>query len=144
MASWFTRFNDSAPSANRFGPLEWKVLETLWHATGEASVRDLQPQFPDIAYTTLMTTLDRLFRKGVLSRTKQGRAFFYSPRLTKPEFESARVASALRVALRSDSAAVGPLMSYFVEAVSNRDRDLLDELEALVRARRAEIELKRS
>jgi hypothetical protein len=35
-------------------------------------------------------------------------------------------------------------MSYFVEAVSNRDHDLLDELEALVRARRAEIELKRS
>ena len=144
MASWFTRFNDAAPSADRFGPLEWKVLETLWQAAGEASVRDLQPQFPDIAYTTLMTTLDRLFRKGVLSRTKQGRAFFYSPRLSKPEFESARVASALRVALTSDSAAVGPLMSYFVEAVSNRDRDLLDELEALVRARRAEIEHDRS
>jgi predicted transcriptional regulator len=124
--------------------LEWKVLETLWQATSEASVRDLQPQFPDIAYTTLMTTLDRLYRKGVLSRTKQGRAFFYSPRLSKPEFESARVASALRVALKGDDAALGPLMSYFVEAVSNRDHDLLDELEALVRARRAEIELKRS
>jgi predicted transcriptional regulator len=107
-------------------------------------VRDLQPEFPDIAYTTLMTTLDRLFRKGVLVRTKQGRAFFYSPRLSKPEFESARVASALRVALRSDSAAVGPLMSYFVEAVSNRDHELLDDLEALVRARRAEIEHERS
>jgi predicted transcriptional regulator len=144
MTNWFTRFNDSPQAADRFGPLEWKVLETLWQATSEASVRDLQPQFPDIAYTTLMTTLDRLYRKGVLSRTKQGRAFFYSPRLSKPEFESARVASALRVALKGDDAALGPLMSYFVEAVSNRDHDLLDELEALVRARRAEIELKRS
>jgi predicted transcriptional regulator len=144
MTNWFTRFNDSPQAADRFGPLEWKVLETLWQATSEASVRDLQPQFPDIAYTTLMTTLDRLYRKGVLSRMKQGRAFFYSPRLSKPEFESARVASALRVALKGDDAALGPLMSYFVEAVSNRDHDLLDELEALVRARRAEIELKRS
>lgn len=144
MTNWFTRFNDSPQAADRFGPLEWKVLETLWQATSEASVRDLQPQFPDIAYTTLMTTLDRLYRKGVLSRTKQGRAFFYSPRLSKPEFESARVASALRVALKGDDAALGPLMSYFVEAVSNRDHDLLDELEALVHARRAEIELKRS
>jgi predicted transcriptional regulator len=138
MATWFTRFNDSPQPADRFGPLEWKVLETLWQTTSEASVRDLQPQFPDIAYTTLMTTLDRLYRKGVLTRTKQGRAFFYSPRLSKPEFESARVA------LKGDEAALGPLMSYFVEAVSDRDHDLLDELEALVRARRAEIELKRS
>ena len=48
-----------------------------------ASVRDLTPGFPDIAYTTLMTTLDRLHRKGVLDREKQGRAFVYRPRLTQ-------------------------------------------------------------
>lgn len=144
MHSWFSRLNASTSAAARFGPLEWKVLEAMWQTPGEASVRDLQPHFPDIAYTTLMTTLDRLYRKGVLARTKQGRAFFYSQRLTRSEFESARVASALRVALKRDDAALGPLMSYFVEAVSDRDHDLLDELEALVRARRAEIELKRS
>ena len=42
-------------------------------------VRELTPDFPDIAYTTLMTTLDRLYRKGVLAREKQGRAFVYRP-----------------------------------------------------------------
>src|ERR1022692_107037 len=134
MPSWFTRLHDSPSATGRFGPLEWKVLEALWQAPGEASVRDLQPQLPDIAYTTLMTTLDRLYRKGVLARSKQGRAFLYSPRLTRPQFESARVASALRVALNGDDAALVPLMSFFVEAVSDRDHDLLDELEALVRA----------
>jgi len=144
MPSWFSRLNDPAPNSSRFGPLEWKVLESLWQLGGNASVRDLQPQFQDIAYTTLMTTLDRLHRKGVLTRTKQGRAFFYSPRLTRPEFESARAANALSVALNGDDAALVPLLSFFVEAVSNRDHDLLDELEALVRARRAEIDLKRS
>jgi predicted transcriptional regulator len=144
MPSWFARFNESAPTTGRFGPLEWRVLETLWHQSRASSVRDLQPEFPDIAYTTLMTTLDRLYRKGVLLRSKQGRAFFYQPRLTRPEFESARVASALRVALEGNDAALVPLMSYFVDAVSDRDHDLLDELEALVRARRAEIEGKRS
>ena len=144
MPSWFARFNESSSTSGRFGPLEWRVLETLWNRATEASVRDLQPEFSEIAYTTLMTTLDRLYRKGVLLRTKQGRAFFYQPRLTRPEFESARVANALLVALKGDDASLVPLMSYFVEAVSDRDHELLDELEALVRARRAEIEGRRS
>ena len=42
--------------------------------------RDLQPQFPGVAYTTLMTTLDRLFREGTLTRVKSGRAFYYTPK----------------------------------------------------------------
>ena len=62
-----------------FGPLEIRVLEALWARGTAAAVSDLQPQFPGVAYTTLMTTLDRLFRKGTLSRFKSGRAFFYQP-----------------------------------------------------------------
>ena len=143
MTSWFARLTDAAPTG-RFGPLEWRVLESLWRRGDSACVRDLQPQFPDIAYTTLMTTLDRLFRKGVLDRVKRGRAFVYEPRLSRPEFESARAATALRTALAGHDAALTPLMSFFVEAVSARDHDLLDELEALVRARRAEVERQRS
>ena len=125
------------------GPLERRVLEALWTRGTAGSVRDLTADFPDIAYTTLMTTLDRLHRKGMLERTKQGRAFLYQPRLTRAEFESSRAADAMRLALARDQASLGPLLSYFVEAVGDRDRELLDELEALVRARRAEIEGKR-
>ena len=58
-----------------FGTLELRVLEALWHRSDAASVRDLQAEFPATAYTTLMTTLDRLHRKGVLDRMKAGRAF---------------------------------------------------------------------
>lgn len=143
MTSWFTRLTDSV-SSSRFGPLEWRVLECLWQRPEPGSVRDLQPQFPEIAYTTLMTTLDRLFRKGVLTRVKRGRAFLYETALTRPEFESARAADALRTAIASDEASLTPLMSFFVDAVSERDSELLDELEALVRTRRAELESKRS
>ena len=64
----------------RLGPLERRVLEVLWGRDREARVRDLQPSFPEIAYTTLMTTLDRLHRKGVLYRVPEGRAFAYRPR----------------------------------------------------------------
>jgi len=135
--SWFSRTSESNQAP--FGPLEWRVLSALWDQGTPASVRDLQPAFPEIAYTTLMTTLDRLFRKGVLTRAKQGRAFFYQPKLSRQEFDSTRATQALRVALDGDAAAVESLMSFFVEAVGNRDRELLDELEALVRTRRAEL-----
>ena len=126
------------------GKLERQVLEEIWRFEGEVSVRDVYRSFGErVAYTTLMTTLDRLHRKKMLDRIKHGRAFFYAARLTRQEFESSRAADALRVALSGDSTALTPLLSFFVQAVSDRDHDLLDELEALVKARRNEIEQQR-
>jgi predicted transcriptional regulator len=130
----------TAPSP--FGPLEWRVLEALWDRGAEASVRDLQPKFPEIAYTTLMTTLDRLHRKGVLDRAKHGRAFRYAACHTRAELESSLAAGALRAAIHGDEATLRPLMSFFVDAVGERNDDLLTELETLIRARRAELEQK--
>jgi predicted transcriptional regulator len=141
--SLLSRFTRPRRHTDPFGPLEWRTLEVLWKRQAPASVRDLQASFPDAAYTTLMTTLDRLYRKGALTRAKQGRAFYYLPALTRAEFEAARAADALRAALASDPTALGPLMSFFVEAVGDRDRELLDDLEALVRSRRADLENKR-
>jgi predicted transcriptional regulator len=143
MTSWFARPMDASRDTGRLGPLEWRVLEALWSRTTVASVRDLQPEFAEIAYTTLMTTLDRLYRKGVLRREKSGRAFLYQPRLSRAEFESARATAAVRMALAADDESAGLLLSFLVQAVSDRDHELLEELEALVRARRAEIEGKR-
>jgi predicted transcriptional regulator len=121
MPSWTSHFNAQAPTPGRLGPLERRVLEALWTRSTDASVRDLQPAFPDIAYTTLMTTLDRLYRKGALV-----------------EFDSARAAAALRSALEDEHASLAPLLSFLVDAVGERDAELLDELEALVRRHRAE------
>jgi predicted transcriptional regulator len=136
--SWLSQSNRQP--VGPFGPLEWRVLLALWNRADAVSVRDLQSDFPDTAYTTIMTTLDRLHRKGVLERRKEGRAFYYRPYLTRPAFESARAAEAVRVALSGDDATVGPLLSALVDVVTDRDRELLDDLEALVRSRRAEIE----
>ena len=127
-------------ASGRLGPLEWRVLEALWQRESAASVRDLQPGFPEIAYTTLMTTLDRLHRKGMLAREKHGRAFLYRPELTRPQFESARAADAFRVAFEGGGSLA---VSYFIQAVGDHDRDLLDELETLVKAHRAEVRSKR-
>ena len=121
-----------------FGALELRVLEALWRRGREATVRDLIDEFPAAAYTTLMTTLDRLHRKGVLTRRKDGRAFAYAPVSTRQELESRLVTRALQPLLLGDTAE--PILSCLVEAVSRQDERLLDELERLVKAKRKEQE----
>jgi len=123
-----------------FGPLELQVLEALWEARRQATVRDLSASFPGVAYTTLMTTLDRLYKKGVLSRKKTGRAFLYAPVADRERLEQMLAAEALDAILGSfaSRSSIRPILSTFVEAVSRRDELFLDELEDLVRARRRE------
>jgi predicted transcriptional regulator len=121
-----------------FGPLERRVLEALWSRNGEASVRELLAGFPEIAYTTLMTTLDRLYKKGALARRRSGRAFLYAPVSGGELLEAAVGAKALDALLASFSSPVAtrPLLTSFVDAVSRRDELALDELEKALRARR--------
>jgi predicted transcriptional regulator len=119
-----------------FGSLERAVLEALWRASRSVSVRELQSAFPDLAYTTLMTTLDRLHKKGVLQRERAGRAFLYAPRFTR-ELLYARLAEEAIAALLGDAGpGARPVLSCFVEAVTRRDAVLLEELERLVREAR--------
>ena len=122
-----------------FGPLEIRVLQALWARHAPACVKDLQPEFPGVAYTTLMTTLDRLFRKGTLSRAKSGRAFYYQPKATRDQLLSDLAGSAFATMLPGDTSAARPILSMFVDTVGRRDEAMLDELEALVRERRLEL-----
>src|SRR4029453_19205475 len=81
-----------ALSRNRLAPalgsLERRVLDSLWRREGFASVREVSEDFPDSAYTTLMTTLDRLFRKGLLARERAGRASLYRPLFPRRALEA--------------------------------------------------------
>ena len=120
-----------------FGPLEARVLDALWSVGGSATVRTLQPQFPATAYTTLMTTLERLHRKGVLAREKDGRAFIYQHRWSREDLLS-RLANERLGALIAPDPALQPLVSFFVDAVTRRDSEVLDQLERLIARRREE------
>lgn len=120
-----------------FGPLEARVLESLWILDRPVTVRELQPHFATMAYTTLMTTLDRLHRKGVLERDKVGRAFAYRHRWTRPDL-LARLAGETLGALIGPDPALQPLVSFFVDAVTKRDVEVLAELERLIARRREE------
>ena len=118
------------------GPLELRVIEELWARGAATTVRDLVVAFPGVAYTTLMTTADRLFRKGLLVREREGRAFRYRPRWSRDELDLQRASTALATWLVEDSRTLKPLISLFVDEVSRRDESMLDELERLIRRKK--------
>lgn len=118
------------------GPLEREVLEMMWQR-GEACVRDVHVAFDErLAYTTLMTTLDRLHKKGFLTRRKEGRAFFYSPRLSATELEQSFTRRAIDSLLGRGAEGVEPLLACIVDAVTEHDRELLDELDRLIQEKK--------
>lgn len=94
------------------------------------------------AYTTVMTTLDRLFKKGLLERRKDGRAFVYSVKYSLEEMERGVAADVVDRLLNSSVNAAEPVLACIVDSVSERDVQLLDELERLVREKRSELEKK--
>jgi predicted transcriptional regulator len=124
-----------AASPGQLGPLEQRLLEALW-VRGTATVRELlQDGQLDLAYTTVMTTLDRLFKKNLLTRDLEGRAFRYMPRFTREELRREAAGEAFRQLLDASPAASMPL-SYLVEILSERDTQLLDDLWRVVEAKR--------
>ncbi len=115
------------------------MLEEVW-ARGTATVRELIADGRlNVAYTTAMTTLDRLYKKQLLSRSAEGRAFRYAPRVTREELQRTAAGQAIRQLLASGSSTLLPL-SYLVEAVTQHDIDLLDELQQLVENKRRELQ----
>ena len=141
LAAFFVRgFRRPAEVAEQvLGALEREVMELLWNRARESTVAEVRAELGrDAAYTTLMTTLDRLYRKGLLARRKDGRAFRYSPRLQRAEFERV-LTSEMIGGLLTPGAAVGPILSSIVDAVSDRDRAALDDLERLVREKRRDL-----
>ena len=122
----------------QLGPLEDKLLRALW-SRGHATVRELiEDSAVDGAYTTIETTLDRLYRKDLLARSRQGRAFRYGPKRSEAELNQKIVAEGLKKLLNSAGQHQAPL-SFLVEAISQHKNHaaLLEQLEqAIARKRR--------
>ncbi len=119
----------------QLGKLESELMELIWQR-GEASVRDLHAELASrLAYTTVMTTLDRLFKKGILNRRPVNRAFYYSARLSRTDYQSQLTHHLLGIAV-DEAGGEGVVMSSFVDYVSESDLKLLDELDELIKAKR--------
>jgi predicted transcriptional regulator len=122
------------------GVLEREVMDAVWTA-GEVTVRDAQSRLPRrVAYTTVMTTLDRLFKKGLVLRTRAGKAFVYRAAGSRQQTEAA-MASGVVTGLLAGGAAM-PILSNLVDAVGRHEdaADLLDALEQMVRDTRRRLE----
>ncbi|MFZ0632980.1 MAG: BlaI/MecI/CopY family transcriptional regulator [Acidobacteriaceae bacterium] len=134
---------DSDPSrtgapAGTLGRREREVLAVL-RELGSATVQQVAENLDaSLAYTTVMTTLDRLFRKGLLEREKVNRAFLYSPSLSARDLEEQRAAHLIRRFFSESDSQPDILVSCLVDAVHDYDTDLLDQLESSIRSARAQ------
>ena len=133
----FLRGKFAARKSADLGHLESTVMKFLW-TRPEANVRDVMDGLDrPLAYTTIMTTLDRLYKKGLLDRRKSERAFIYTPRFTQQAWEQKQAGEALAGLLSAPS---DLLISCLVEAVGQQDAALLDELERKIRQKRKELD----
>src|SRR5262245_17180095 len=106
----------------QLGPLETDVMEIVWR-TADVAVKDVQGQLGrPFAYTTVVTTLDRLYKKGYVLRRREGRAFLYRAALAKNELKVNVTSGLLKDLLAGDSAT--PVLSNLVDAVADRDNKL--------------------
>ncbi len=105
------------------GDLERAVMDVLWDADGEVSVRDVHAALVDrdLAYTTVMTVLVRLVGKGLAERELDGRAWRYRPARSRQDL----TADAMNEALGSDEAGRSAALVAFVEKVTPDEADLL-------------------
>ena len=121
------------------GALEQKVLDAAWRL-GRVNVHEVVESLGGaVAYTTVMTTLDRLFKKGLLYREKEGRAFIYSPRMSPEEMQAGIAGDVIYGLIDGATKRVSPVLASIVDAVSEKDRSLLDDLERLVKEKKAEL-----
>lgn len=133
---WLKRqLGKAGASLGQLGSLESVLMERMWHR-GEISVRELHAEFaPRLAYTTVMTTMDRLYKKGLLKRRKVGKAYIYIPALTEQEYQEQLTHHLLGMVLNEDRNSEA-VLSHFVDAVSETDEQMLERLDQLVKAKR--------
>lgn len=106
------------------GALEEEVMTYLWSTDASVTPAEVhQAVAPELAYTTVMTILSRLYDKGRLSRGQRGRAYTYEPIRSEAEHRAEAMQSTLGDA--GDRAAV---LSQFVESLDAQDAKVLRKL----------------
>jgi predicted transcriptional regulator len=123
--------------------LEADVMEAVWGKPRPVLVREVQQVLErdrPLAYTTVMTTMDRLWKKGVLQRATQGKAYVYWASLSREEFHR-QVAAQVLDSLMPE--VTEPLLASFVDYTAQSDPSHLDRLEQLIRSKREELERSR-
>jgi len=123
------KFKKQKPSP--FGDLEESIMEYLWKK-GSGTVKEVREHLGEnrFAHTTVMTVLDRLFKKGILKRKKEGKGYRYYPVITKEEFEREVAKKVVKDMLKNSPSTAVAAFEGIVEELSeeeiNKLRDLLE------------------
>ena len=106
-----------------FGDLETVIMHMVWDRGSPVTVRELLGDLRrerEIAYTTVMSTMDNLHRKGWLARAKDGKAYRYTATASREEYSARLMREAL--AGGGDTEAV---LSHFVAEMGGQDSEVL-------------------
>ncbi|RSM81675.1 BlaI/MecI/CopY family transcriptional regulator [Kibdelosporangium aridum] len=116
---------------NTLGELERAVMEVLWDRPEPVAVRDVARALADrdLAYTTVMTVLNRLTKKGFVQRHLDGRAWYYRPTESRESYIAHLMLDALSLTGDRDAA-----LTHFVRSVSTPEARVISE--ALAEKRR--------
>lgn len=121
--------------ARGFGDLEAVVMDRLWSREGATTVREVFEELlhdREIAYTTVMSTMDNLHRKGWLSRERHGKAYLYVPSMTREQYSASLMRDALEVGGRSDL-----VLAHFLEQISDDESAALRKMLRRVTSRKS-------
>jgi predicted transcriptional regulator len=121
--------------ARGFGDLEAVVMDRLWDRDGVTTVRDVFEDMHrdrEIAYTTVMSTMDNLYHKGWLMRERNGKAYRYWPSMTREQYCAVLMREALDAGGRSDR-----VLAHFLDQISDDDSEALRKVLRRVGSKRA-------
>jgi predicted transcriptional regulator len=107
----------------RLGELEAVVMDRLWAIDGSATVRDVFEQLQQerqIAYTTVMSTMDNLYQKRLLDRERDGRAYRYRTLTSRAAYRAELMQHALGAEAERDA-----VLTHFVGQLSEDERQRL-------------------
>ncbi len=127
----------SASLETLLGPLEQDVMDVVWRMR-DVTVRDVHAELAagrEIAYTTVMTTMSRLARKGMLLRDTADLAHRYRPVVSRDQYARGAVGDVLTWLLERYPE---PAVAYLADVVDELDDVTLDQLRDAVARRRAQ------
>jgi predicted transcriptional regulator len=122
-------------SVRGFGDLEAVIMDRVWEHAEPVTVRELHDELAAervIAYTTVMSTMDNLHRKGWLNRVKEGKAYRYSASASRAEY-SARL---MREAL-ADGGDTEMVLSHFLAQIDGDESEALRSVLSKLRGGRS-------
>ena len=106
-----------------FGDLEAVIMRRVWDRDGPVTVRELYEELQReraIAYTTVMSTMDNLHRKGWLARERDGKAYRYTAVASREEYSARLMGEAMAEAGDTET-----VLSHFVAAMDGEQAEAL-------------------